>query len=68
MVDDGGLTAGPFRLRVPPHNKRPSGCTQWVSDSSLPEAGTLPVLPVGFFVVAVSALDKETYSQHHTLP
>ena len=31
MVDDGGLPAGPFWLRVPPHDKRPSGCTQWVS-------------------------------------
>ena len=54
MVDDGGLPAGPFRLRVPPHDKRPSGCTQWVSDSSLPEAGTLPVLPVSLFAVAVA--------------
>ena len=68
MVYDGGLPAGPFRLRVPPHDKRPSGCTQWVSDSSLPEAGTLPVLPVSLFAVAVSALDKETYSRHHALP
>ena len=31
MVDDGGLPTGPFRMRVPPHDKRPSGCTQWVS-------------------------------------